>query len=108
MMKNIRETLAGRIGILELYGLSKNEIEGITFPNELDFSLPCLIERQKLAARNNIVDVFEHIWRGGMPQVLRGRRGLGRNTTIPMWTPTLCGMWPTLAVSPILCVSENS
>ena len=38
MMKNIRETLAGRIGILELYGLSKNEIEGITFPNELDFS----------------------------------------------------------------------
>lgn len=70
MMKNIRETLAGRIGILELYGLSKNEIEGITFPNELDFSLPCLIERQKLAARNNIVDVFEHIWRGGMPQVL--------------------------------------
>lgn len=70
MMKNIRETLAGRIGILELYGLSKNEIEGITFPNELDFSLPCLIERKKLAARNNIVDVFEHIWRGGMPQVL--------------------------------------
>lgn len=70
MMKNIRETLAGRIGILELYGLSKNEIEGITFPNELDFSLPRLIERQKLAARNNIVDVFEHIWRGGMPQVL--------------------------------------
>ena len=70
MMKNIRETLAGRIGILELYGLSKNEIEGITFPNELDFYLPCLRERKKLAARNNIVDVFEHIWRGGMPQVL--------------------------------------
>ena len=27
MMKNIRETLAGRIGILELYSLSKNEVE---------------------------------------------------------------------------------
>lgn len=70
MMKNVRETLAGRIGILELYSLSRNEIENITFQNELDFSLPCLIERQKLVARNNIVDVYEHIWRGGMPQVL--------------------------------------
>lgn len=46
MMKNIRETLAGRIGILELYSLSKNEVEGLTFPNELDFSLPCLLARQ--------------------------------------------------------------
>lgn len=70
LMKNIRETLAGRIGILELYSLSKNEIEGITFPGELDYSLPRLLERQKLVAKNNIVEVFEHIWRGGMPQVL--------------------------------------
>ncbi len=46
-MKNIRETLAGRVGILELYSLSKNEVDGVVFPNELDFSLPCLLERQK-------------------------------------------------------------
>lgn len=71
MMKNIRETLAGRIGILELYSLSKNEVEGITFPNEMDFSLPCLLERQPLVKKNDIVDVFEHIWRGGMPDALR-------------------------------------
>lgn len=70
MMKNVRETLAGRIGILELYSLSKNEIEGITFDSDLDFSLPCLLERQKQVKKNDIVDVFEHIWRGGMPQVL--------------------------------------
>lgn len=70
MMKNVRETLAGRIGILELYSLSKNEIEGIAFDSDLDFSLPCLLERQKQVKKNDIVDVFEHIWRGGMPQVL--------------------------------------
>lgn len=70
MMKNIRETLAGRIGILELYSLSKDEAEEISFPNELDFSLPCLLERQSLVKKNNLIDVFEHIWRGGMPQVL--------------------------------------
>ena len=70
MMKNIRETLAGRIGILELYSMSKSEVEGITFTNELDFSLPCLLARQPLAKKNDIVDVFEYIWRGGMPDAL--------------------------------------
>lgn len=70
MMKNIRETLAGRIGILELYSLSKNEVEGLVFPNELDFSLSCFLQRQPLTKKNDIVDVFEHIWRGGMPDAL--------------------------------------
>lgn len=70
MMKNVRETLAGRVGILELYSLSKNEVEGICFPNELDFSLSCLLARQPFAKKNDIVDVFEHIWRGGMPDAL--------------------------------------
>ena len=70
MMKNIRETLAGRIGILELYSLSKNEVEGIVFPNEMDFSLSCLRERQSLTKKNDIIQVFEHIWRGGMPDVV--------------------------------------
>lgn len=69
-MKNVRETLAGRIGILELYSLSKNEVEGLTFPNELDFSLPCLLTRQSITKRNDIMEVFEHIWRGGMPDAL--------------------------------------
>lgn len=70
MMKNIRETLAGRIGILELYSMSKNEAERVHFPDELDFSLPCLLKRQSLVKKNDIVDVFEHIWRGGMPDAL--------------------------------------
>lgn len=69
-MKNIRETLAGRIGILELYSMSKNEVEEVHFPGELDFSLPCLLKRQSLVKKNDIVDVFEHIWRGGMPDAL--------------------------------------
>lgn len=59
MMKNIRETLTGRIGILELYSLLKNEVEGLDFPNELDFSLPCLLQRQPIAKKDDIVDVFE-------------------------------------------------
>ncbi|MCM1136027.1 MAG: DUF4143 domain-containing protein, partial [Clostridium sp.] len=59
-----------RIGILDLYSLSKNEVEGVAFPNELNFSLSCLVERQSVVKKNNIVDVFGHIWQGGMPDTL--------------------------------------
>lgn len=69
MMKHVRETLAGRIGILELYSLSQREKTGVCFDDPLDFSLENLQKRQKEIAPNDITDVFEHIWRGGMPQV---------------------------------------
>lgn len=70
MMKHVRETLAGRIGILELYSLSQREKNGIFFDEPLDFSLESLLERQQMLPPNNVMEVFEHIWRGGMPQVL--------------------------------------
>jgi len=70
MMKNVRETLAGRIGILELYSLSKNEKDGVFFENNLDFTLQCLQQRQAQTSKNDIVSIFEHIWQGGMPQVI--------------------------------------
>lgn len=70
MMKNIRETLAGRVGIMELYSMTKNEVEGNKFDNSLDFSLACLLSRQAVVKKNNIVDVFDYIWRGGMPETL--------------------------------------
>ena len=69
MMKHVRETLAGRIGILELYSLSQREKMSVCFDDPLDFSLENLQKRQKEIAPNDITDVFEHIWRGGMPQV---------------------------------------
>ena len=69
MMKNVRESLAGRVCILELYGLSKGEMDGVSFQDELDFSLPCLLERQKAAGKTDVVDIFDFIWRGGMPQM---------------------------------------
>ena len=70
MMKNVRESLAGRIGILELYSLSMDEILGVEYDDELDFSLLNLLARQAKAPKNDIVRVFEYVWRGGMPQVL--------------------------------------
>ncbi len=71
MMKNVRETLAGRVGILTLYSLSQSEIDGLDAQDALDFSLPSLLQRQQKVRKNNIVEVYEHIWRGGLPQMLR-------------------------------------
>ncbi|HPK17141.1 MAG TPA: ATP-binding protein [Clostridia bacterium] len=70
MMKNVRETLAGRIGILTMYSFSQREKDGALFDDTLDFSLACLQERQRQRPKNDIHTVFEHIWRGGMPMAL--------------------------------------
>jgi len=70
LMKNIRETLAGRVGILEMYSLSKNEKDGVLFDNIQDFSFLTLQSRQAQTSKNDIINVFDHIWRGGMPQVI--------------------------------------
>ena len=69
MMKNVRETLAGRIGILKLYSLSAREKAGLVFDTDLDFSLETLQTRQRKQPKNDVIQVFQHIWEGGMPQV---------------------------------------
>ena len=69
MMKKVRETLAGRIGILELYSFSQREKNGLVFEDELDFSLDTLQARQSRVTSNDVTKVFQHIWEGGMPQV---------------------------------------
>jgi len=70
VIKNVQETLAGRIGILNLYSLSQSEKYGAGFTDDFDFSLPVLQKRRQAVPKNDIIKVFEHIWRGGMPQVL--------------------------------------
>lgn len=69
MMKQVRETLAGRIGILNLYSLSQREKEGIIIDDDLDFSLQNLLNRAELFKKNNVKDIFNHIWTGGMPDI---------------------------------------
>ena len=65
IMEKSQESLAGRLGILRLYGLSQREKAGILDPTPLDFSMNCLIERKKEMPDNDINAVFDHIWKGG-------------------------------------------
>ena len=69
MMEKVRETLAGRIAIFELFSLSQREKAGIVYDEDLDFSFENLMRRQSRAERNDVVKVFRHIWEGGMPQI---------------------------------------
>ena len=70
MMKDISESLAGRVGVLNLYSLSNSEIKGyerLLFTPKLD----------ELKKNENIVhcdskEIFERIFNGGMPSIATG------------------------------------
>ncbi len=69
IMEDSQESLAGRLGILHLYGLSQREKAGVLDPAPLDFSMDCLMQRKELLPDNDINAVFKHIWRGGYVDV---------------------------------------
>ncbi len=68
MMRDVSETLAGRVGIINLLGLSTSEIFGIpsrvfrTDPNEL-------INRIHEAKKLGINELFARIFKGSMPRL---------------------------------------
>ncbi len=71
LLKEAGDSLAGRICLLKMYSLSQKEIAGINANDPLDFSFNGLLSRSKAFPANNVVDVFSHIWRGGMPEILQ-------------------------------------
>ncbi len=76
MMKNVRESLAGRIGILSLHSLSRQELSGINYSDLLDFSPNCLKKREKIAVPISLNELYEHIWKGGMPTIQKATDNL--------------------------------
>lgn len=69
MMKNISDSLAGRVAVFDLSGLSNAEIEnrpGACFSPELN----ALKEALKTAKRKNIHEIYADIFRGGMPKLI--------------------------------------
>lgn len=68
-LKRAGDSLSGRICVLHMYSLSQKEKNSIQ-TDEPDFSIQALLERQKKISSNNVVDVFSHIWKGGMPDLL--------------------------------------
>ena len=68
MMKNVSESLAGRVGIINLFGLSNNEISGTLFDCYTTEKIE-LLKRINIAKPMTLPDVFERIFKGGMPRI---------------------------------------
>ena len=67
MLAEARDTMAGRVCILKMYSLSQREKLGLCEEGEIEFDYNKLSERQEKFPSNNIVEVYDHIWHGGMP-----------------------------------------
>ncbi len=72
LMKGISETLAGRVGICELLGLSQRELDPLL--QNVDPFLPSdtFIEKAFLSKQKgkDLLQVYEDIWRGSFPRML--------------------------------------
>ncbi|MCQ2973233.1 MAG: ATP-binding protein [Bacteroidales bacterium] len=68
LMKNVSESLAGRIGILELPPFSIRELQRINF-NEPFLPTDSYFENRKSCLNTNI-EIWEKIFRGSMPELI--------------------------------------
>ena len=71
LMRNIDESLAGRLGILNMQGISQSEIS--LLPNQSFFPQFDSFVDRKLKPMPDIPKVFERIFTGSMPDIVSGR-----------------------------------
>jgi predicted AAA+ superfamily ATPase len=69
MMKNVSESLAGRLGILNLQGLSLRELTDVSFDEPFLPTDEYFARRKKDTAEVSYMDVWEIIHRGSMPEL---------------------------------------
>jgi predicted AAA+ superfamily ATPase len=72
LMKNVSESLAGRVGILQLMGLSMRETGGDKFDRSFIPTEEYLTERKRNARNVNAVEIWKMIYTGSFPAVLSG------------------------------------
>lgn len=72
LMRGVSESLAGRVGLLDLFPLSQNEMYNHKVCTPLSTDFGALIERTKGIPDASPQDIFERIWTGGMPEHFSG------------------------------------
>lgn len=66
-MSNVTESLAGRVGILNLYGLTKREIENV--PETFFIPDKKLLENKVKTEKLDIIQIYERILKGSYPEI---------------------------------------
>lgn len=66
-MEEVSESLAGRVGILDLYGLSERELEGL----KSDLFVPNIVDIKKRVRTkyNSTLDLYKKIYKGSYPEL---------------------------------------
>ncbi|MCL2367082.1 MAG: ATP-binding protein [Oscillospiraceae bacterium] len=71
LMQGVSESLAGRIAVIEMYGLSQSEIDGVeNVPFVCDHEE--MIRRHKVRKPQSLSDMYERIFNGSMPEAYTG------------------------------------
>jgi len=70
VMKNVSESLAGRIGIVSLLGLSLREIKGVDYQSCFIPTEEYFAERRQNLVASDFREIWRIIHRGGMPELI--------------------------------------
>ncbi len=77
MFQEVSESLAGRVGIIPMQGLSLSEIQGIK--NEpYNFDIKRLINRLKKSKKMNLQEIYHIIHKGSMPALYKNKQSIER------------------------------
>jgi predicted AAA+ superfamily ATPase len=68
LMKNVTESMAGRVGVIRMLGLSNSEIDGTGF-GVFEVNPQTLIKRLEAAKRLSLPEVYERIFKGSFPRL---------------------------------------
>ena len=72
LMQGVTESLAGRVGIIDLQGLSANEINGTDNTDSFLPEVELLFNRMNHAKKQSLKEIYKLIWQGSMPAMYNG------------------------------------
>lgn len=72
LMQGVTESLAGRVGIIDLQGLSANEINGMDNTDPFLPEVDALFNRMNCAKKQSLKEIYQLIWQGSMPAMYNG------------------------------------
>lgn len=72
LINNITESLAGRIAIIDLQGLTMNEVNHINITDSFLPTSDNLYNRKEYGNKKSLKEIYKYIWMGSMPAIHNG------------------------------------
>ena len=69
LIKGVNETLAGRVAIIDLLGLSQSELSRNSNSRAFIPTQDWIKEASRMPAKTSLRDVYKNIWMGSFPRV---------------------------------------